>query len=72
MHNKEINLTDLTRPIKNKQEYEAALSRVEIVMSAEPGSPDEAELDKLACLIVAYEDIHHPIPGPDSAAPEVF
>ncbi|MBM4147855.1 MAG: ImmA/IrrE family metallo-endopeptidase [Lentisphaerae bacterium] len=51
--------------IKNEEQYDTALAYVEQLMDAEPGSPEEAELDVWATLIQLYEDKVHPIPLPD-------
>ncbi|MCC5847250.1 MAG: transcriptional regulator [Verrucomicrobia bacterium] len=45
-------------------EYEEALSHVEILMDAEPGTPAEQELELWTLLIENYEASHHPIPPP--------
>jgi len=51
--------------IKTKAEYEAALSRIEALMDAEPGSPEEEELELLALLVENYEEEHYPLDWPD-------
>lgn len=51
--------------IKTEREYEAMLLRIEVLMDAEPGSPDEDELEVLAMLVEKYEDEHYPIGMPD-------
>lgn len=53
------------RPIHNKQDYEAALARVEALMDAEPGSDEADELDILSTLLDAYESRVDPIEPPD-------
>ena len=50
--------------IATEAEYDAALERVSSLMSAEPDSEDEMELDELAGIIEIYEDTHWPIEPP--------
>lgn len=47
--------------IKTESEYEAALTRMEAFMGAEPGSVGEDELELLALLVEKYEQEHFPI-----------
>lgn len=54
--------------LKTEAEYEAALAHVETLMDAEPGSPEEEELEVCALLIEAYEEVHVPIDLPDPIA----
>ena len=42
-------------------EYEAALDRIEPLMDATPGTPEEDELEMIAKQIQAYERIHWPM-----------
>jgi HTH-type transcriptional regulator/antitoxin HigA len=51
--------------LKTEADYEAALAHVETLMDAEPGSPEERELEVFALLIDTYEQAHHPIDLPD-------
>lgn len=51
--------------IKTEADYEAALAYVETLMDAEPGSPQEEELELFSFLIEKYEDEHYPIDLPD-------
>lgn len=51
--------------IKTEEEHEAALSHVETLMDAKPGSSAESELELWALLIDQYEEEHHPIEAPD-------
>ena len=53
------------RPIKTHADYQYALSRIDILMDADPDTEDGAELDVLATLVEAYEDKHFPIDAPD-------
>lgn len=51
----------LERPprLKNEDEYQQALKDVERLWSCTPGSPEEAELDRVADLIDEYESYHY-------------
>ena len=51
--------------IKTEEEYKTALKRVEALMEAEPGSPQEEELEVLVLLVEKYEAEHYPIDLPD-------
>ncbi len=53
------------RPIRNSDDHESALKRIETLMSAEYGSPEGDELDVLTTLVDAYEREHFPIDAPD-------
>ncbi len=53
------------RIIKTEDMYEDALSYVESLMDAKPGSNQESELELWALLIEQYEKEHHPIDDPD-------
>jgi HTH-type transcriptional regulator / antitoxin HigA len=54
--------------IKSKAEHEAALARIEQLMDAVPGSPQEAELELWSLLVEKYEEEHFPIETPDPVA----
>lgn len=54
--------------IKNEEQYDRALAYVEGLMDAEPGTPQEAELELWGTLIELYEDRVHPIALPDTVA----
>lgn len=56
------------RPIRTEQDYEAALSDVETLMTARAGTPEGDRLDVLSTLIEAYEAEHHAIDAPDPVA----
>jgi len=58
--------------IHSQSDYESALARVEKLMDAAPGSPEEDELERLAILIEQYEEIHFPIAPPDPAEARKF
>ncbi len=57
------------KPIRTEVDYEAALSEIERLFNAEPGTPDGDDLDVLAVLVEAYENEHYliPLPGPIEA-----
>ena len=50
----------------------STLARLEALMDAAPGSPEEDELDHLATLIERYEEEHFPIDPPDPEAARRF
>jgi HTH-type transcriptional regulator/antitoxin HigA len=56
------------RPVRNEEEHEAAILRIEELMGAEFGSPQGDELDALTTLVVAYEEKHFPMAMPDPIA----
>ncbi len=53
------------RPIHTEKEYKVALSRIEALMEAAPGSPEADELEVLSTLVDVYEKEHFPIEAPD-------
>ena len=53
------------KPIKNSEDYRAALREAETLMSAAPGSPEGERLDVIVTLIEAYERKHYPLDLPD-------
>lgn len=50
--------------IKTEAEYDEALKRLEVLMDAEPGSPEEDELQLVGLLVEHYEQEHYPIGMP--------
>ena len=58
--------------IKTEAEYEAALARVAELMDAQPGSPDEQDLELFALLVEQYEQEHFPIAPPDPVEAILF
>ena len=50
--------------LTTEEEYNIALERTIEIFHAEAGTQEGDELDILLPLIIAYEDIHYPIPGP--------
>src|ERR1035437_9934625 len=53
------------RPIKNEDDYKAALSEVERLFYAAPDTADGDRLDVLTTLLEVYEKNHYSIPSPD-------
>lgn len=53
------------KPIRTDADHTAALVRIESLWNAEPGTPEEDELDVLTVLVSDYEDKHWPILPPD-------
>jgi len=51
--------------LKTEAEYEQALTHLETLMDAQPGTPQEEELELFAVLIENYEREHFPIGLPD-------
>ena len=51
--------------IKNEAEYETALSRIDELLDAEPGTSEGDELELLVTLVELYENKAHPIGPPD-------
>src|SRR5437660_10859645 len=56
------------RPIRSEGNYRNALTEVERLWDAEPGSPEGDYVEVLSTLIEAYEAQHYPIPAPDPIA----
>jgi HTH-type transcriptional regulator/antitoxin HigA len=56
------------KPIKTKKDHEAALQRIESLMSAKKHTPKGDELDVLTTLAEAYEQKHFAIDNPDPIA----
>lgn len=53
------------KPIKNKKDYQAAITRLEAIFDAKPGTPEGDELEVMGILIDAYEQDQYPIDYPD-------
>ncbi len=53
------------KPIKNETDYDLALSRIDVLMDAKPGSPEGDELDILVTLVEKYEAQFYPIDTPN-------
>lgn len=57
------------RPIRTDEEHAAALQRIDVLMDAVDGTPEEDELLALVALVEAYEDEHFPTGEPESDGP---
>ena len=53
------------KPIRSEADYDAALTAVDRLMGAEPGTPEGDELEILVTLVEAYEAARWPIEAPD-------
>ena len=53
------------KPIKTKRDYQAALSRLEVIFDSKPGTSEGDELEILGMLIDKYENEHFPVGFPD-------
>jgi HTH-type transcriptional regulator / antitoxin HigA len=53
------------KPIRNSEDYSAALKEVDQLLDSEPGTLEFDRLDVLTILIEAYEKANEPIPLPD-------
>lgn len=51
--------------IKGEDEYRSALSHINDLFDAAPGTPEGDELELWIILVEAYEDVHYPIDPPD-------
>jgi HTH-type transcriptional regulator/antitoxin HigA len=56
--------TVCVKPIRNEEDYQQALTELDGLMDAEPGTEAFDRLDVLATLIQAYERKNHPIEPP--------
>ncbi|BAQ66929.1 type II toxin-antitoxin system HigA family antitoxin [Geminocystis sp. NIES-3709] len=57
--------TTTIKPIRNEQDYQETLTRIEQLMEAIPNTPEFDELDVLTTLVEAYEEKHYPIAPPN-------
>ena len=53
------------KPIKNEQDYQSALNKIDSLMDAKPASQEMDELEILTTLVEAYEELHYKIEAPD-------
>ena len=53
------------KPIRTEAEYERACKRIDEILQAEPGTPEDDELEILATLVDKYEEERFPIGMPD-------
>jgi HTH-type transcriptional regulator / antitoxin HigA len=60
----------ITRPLRNEDDYKAALAAIELFFDnePEPGTSGADEFDLLALLIEDYEKRVHPVPPPEPLA----
>ena len=56
------------RAIRTKEDYEAALARIEDLFDAKESTSEEEELKILVDLVSVYEDLNYPIGPPDPIA----
>jgi HTH-type transcriptional regulator/antitoxin HigA len=56
------------KPIRTDADHEAALARIDALMTAKPGTPDGDELDVLVDLVEHYEEKHVPMGFPNPIA----
>ena len=47
--------------IKAEKDYEKALARINVLMDADPETPEGDELERLVTLVEAYEKVKYPI-----------
>lgn len=53
------------KPLKNEQDYNKALERLEVIFDAPVNTPEGDEAEILSVLIDNYENEHYPIEAPD-------
>jgi len=53
-----------TTKINSEKEYSHTLQRIELLMDAEAGTVEAAELKRLALMVEGYEEEHYPIDAP--------
>ena len=53
------------RPIRNDNDYRAALEDIDCVIDSAEGTPEFDKLEVLSVLVADYEDKHHAIEPPD-------
>ena len=56
------------KPIRNKDDFDAALARLGEIFLAEPGTPEGDERSILAAIVADYDDLRYPICGLPSLA----
>lgn len=60
------------KPIKTIADYTAALSEIEGLFDAAPGTPEGDRLEVLVTLVEAYEEQHYQLPLPDPVEAIVY
>lgn len=65
---------EIIKPIRNEADYDAALSKIEKLMDAVPGTPEYDLLEVLSLLVEKYEDDHYvfDLPSPIEAIKAVM
>ena len=63
-----LNQKLIPQVIETEQDYNAALTQIEEIFAAMPGSPVGDELEILVVLVERYEAEHFPIDAPDPVA----
>ncbi len=53
------------RPIRTEEDYEIALTEIERLFTAAPGTSEGDQLEVLVTLVEAYEEQHFALPEPD-------
>ncbi|PRX42857.1 helix-turn-helix domain-containing protein [Salegentibacter salegens] len=53
------------KPLKNEEDYERALERLEVIFDAPTDSEEGDEAEILSMMIDNYENEHYPIDAPD-------
>lgn len=53
------------KPLRTESDYEAALTELDGLMEARPGTPAYDKLEVLSILVEAYEEEHYKVPLPD-------
>lgn len=53
------------KPIYTEEDYETACKRIDEIFHAEPGTPEDDELQILVTLVDAYEEKHFPLGMPN-------
>jgi HTH-type transcriptional regulator/antitoxin HigA len=53
------------KPIRTEQDYQNALTEIDHLFDAEPGTPEGDRLDVLVTLVEAYEQQYYALPLPD-------
>lgn len=56
------------KPIRNDEDYQAALHEIEQLWDVEPGTAESDTLDILVTLVEAYERNRYDLPSPDPIA----
>ncbi len=53
------------KPVRTEADYEAALKRIDLLMDADPDTPEGEQLEVLVTLVEAYEAEHYALGLPD-------